>query len=674
MANLYSPFASLEHEIFGKTTAPSDVEDFQFVVQGSKVLLSWTPVSDLDVIHGGNYWVRYSSDTNAAWGSSSTVDRYIPGSSSTALIPLLNGRYLIKAVDSSGNESVNAATVNASVDADILNLNAVETTTQHPNFGNDTSNTGVNDSSTTNIYYDTANQAIQISAESIFSGTHDEYYASGTNTDVVGVYDSTQDSILDDNSGSNYAATVGANIFDSASGNFDDRSGNFDDIQHTAFKLEDDNASFDSSWDDLIVRNVTDDTTATVTNVDSGTVLTLDTDIFDGTLEEYRLEVLPSTLRDTSVTFTSSLVNRTVRLDDNSTATVTAFVDANTLTLSSDLMEDNHGADYHIEWGPYQVYDSTGPFTSSLVGKTIYNTTNATSATISAFVSAYELTLDDNIFEHEDGDSYNIPVAANILRDTAASFDSTAENRIIRNLDTGQQTTISSQDSSTELTLVSDIFPTDAANYQIEGDIQSQGIYYFTDEYIDLGTTYTSRLLVEYSTDSFDVVELFDATSGNFDSRTGLFDGTDISSTNAQVQVRTTNDDPSGSPTWGSWINFYIGDYTARAFQFRMVLTSSNTTQNVRCTALKVTIDMPDTIKRDYNVQTDSGDDNEIKVITYATPFKTTPTVSVTPVDSNDHISFTISSSSNTGFTVTFHDGNLNQGSQEYFNYVAVGY
>jgi len=264
MGNLYSPFAYKEHEIFGKTTAPSDVEDFQFVVQGSKVLLSWTPVSDLDVIHGGNYWVRYSSDTNAAWGSSSTVDRYIPGSSSTALIPLLNGRYLIKAVDSSGNESVNAATVNASVDADILNLNAVETTTQHPNFGNDTSNTGVNDSSTTNIYYDTANQAIQISAETIFSGTHDEYYASGTNTDVVGVYDSTQDSILDDNSGSNYTATVSENIFDSASGNFDDRSGSFDDLVHTANKLTDDNASFDSTWNGKTVRNVTDDTTAVV--------------------------------------------------------------------------------------------------------------------------------------------------------------------------------------------------------------------------------------------------------------------------------------------------------------------------------------------------------------------------------------------------------------------------
>jgi len=337
-------------------------------------------------------------------------------------------------------------------------------------------------------------------------------------------------------------------------------------------------------------------------------------------------------------------------------------------------MEDNHGADYHIEWGPYQVYDSTGPFTSAVVGKTIRNTTEGTSATVSALVSAYELTLDDTIFDHQDGDSYTIEVDTKILRDTGASFDSTHANRIIRNIDTGDQTYIVSVDSSTELTINSDIFPTDGANYKIEGNVESSGTYYFTDEYIDLGTTYTSRLLTEYTSDSFDVLELFDATGGNFDTRTGLFDGSDISSTNAQVQVRTTTDDPSGTPTWSSWINFYIGDYTARAFQFRMNLSSTNVTQNIRVDSLKVTIDMPDTIKRDYNVQTDSGDDNEIKVITYETPFKTTPTVSVTPVDSDDHISFTISSSSNTGFTVTFHDGNLNQGSQEYFNYVAVGY
>ena len=674
MANLYSPFASLEKELFGKTTPPSNVTGFQLVVQGSKALLSWTPVTDLDVLNGGTYWVRYSSATDAAWGSSSTVERYVPGSTSSVLVPLLNGRYLIKAVDSSGNESVSAATFNASVDTDILNLNAVETTTQHPNFGNDTSDTGVNDPDTSNIFYDSDTQAVQLNTASLATGTHDEYYATGTNTDVIGTYDSTQESILDDNNGSNYTVYIAENIFDSASGNFDDRSGNFDDIAHTTNKLEDENGGFDSSWDGKIVRNVTNDTTATVTNVDSATVLTLDADIFDGSQQQYRLEVLPNTLRDTTQTFTSSLVNRTVRLDDNSTATITAFVDANTLTLSSDLMEDNHGADYHIEWGPYQVYDSAGPFTSAVVGKTIRNTTEGTSATVSALVSAYELTLDTAIFEHQNGDSYTIEVEPYILRDTGASFDSTHENRIVRNLDTGVQTSVSSVDSGTEITLADDIFPSNSANYKIEGDVASSGTYYFTDDYIDLGTVYTSRLLTEFTSNSFDVLELFDGTGGNFDDRTGLFDGTDISSTNAIVQVRTMTFDPATSSNWSPWVNFYIGDYTARAFQFRLILTSSNVTQNVRCTSLKVTIDMPDTVKRDYNVQTNSGTSNGTYVKTYDVPFYTIPSLGITPVDSDDKISFTINSNTESGFSVTFYDNNSSQPIQKYFNWISVGY
>jgi len=678
MGNLYSPFAYKEQEIYGKTSAPEDVTNFQMVVQGSKALLSWTPVSDLDVLNGGNYWIRYSSDTGASWSASSTVDKYIAGNTSSFLAPLLDGVYLIKAVDSSGNESTTAATFNASTGVDILNLNAVETIIQNPQFGNNTSNTGVNNPSTSNIFYDSTAQAIQLDTTTVESGTHDEFYNSGTNTDVVDTYNSTQNSILDDNSGANYTAYIAENIFDGASGNFDARSGNFDDTVHTSNKLTDENASFDSSWNGNIVRNITDGTTAAVTAVDSATVLSLDSDIFDGTSEDYRLEVQENILRDLTVNFTTAsttLIGRTVRLDSGGTATISSVDSATQCTLSTDLMLDGHGEDYEIEWGPYQIFDSTGPFTSAVVGKTIRNTTEGTSATVSALVSAYELTLDTAIFDNEDGDSYTIEVDSNILRDTAGVFDSDSANRIIRNLDTGVQTTVSSVDSSTEITLVDDIFPSDGANYKIEGDVQSSATYYFTDDYIDLGQVYTSRLLTKFSTNSFDVINLFDATGANFDSRTGLFDGTDISSTNAEVQVRTTNHDPSGSPVWNSWVKFYIGDYTARAFQFRTILTSSNTTQNIRCTELSVEIDMPDTIKRGYSVLTDSGTNNGTKVITYTSPFKTTPTVNITITSASDNsIYHTISNSTNTGFTVTFYDNSTSQSSQETFNWISVGY
>jgi len=668
---LYSPFAAVESEIYGKLTPPEDVTNFQMVVQGSKALLSWTPVSDLDVQHGGNYWIRYSSDTGAAWSASSTVDRYVAGNTSSFLAPLLDGIYLIKAVDSSGNESAVAATFNASTGVDILNLNAVETTTQNPQFGNNTSNTGVNDPDTTNIFYDSTAQAIQLDTVTVESGTHDEFYNSGTHTDSVG-FSGTHNAIL--NAGG--TAFLSENYMDTASGNFDDKAGNFDDLIHTTNKLEDENASFDSTWLNLLVRNTTDNTTATVTSVDSATVLTLDTDIFDGSAESYRLEVSDYTIRDTSATFVSTLLGRVVRnTTDNTTAIIQSLNGSNELVLDSPIFADGHSEGYEIEWGADRLYHYGAGFDATLVGKTVRNTTQATSTTVLAFICGCELQLSSPIFENRDGDSYTIEVDSNILRDTAGVFDSDSANRVVRNLDTGIQTTVSSVDSSTEITLADDIFPSDGANYKIEGDVQSSGTYYFTDDYIDLGQVYTSRLLTKFSTNSFDVINLFDATGGNFDSRTGLFDGTDISSTNAEVQVRTTKGDPSGSPTWSSWVKFYIGDYTARAFQFRTILTSSNITQNIRCTELSVEIDMPDTIKRGYDVQTDSGTNSATKVITYSTPFKTTPTVNITHVSAtDDKIYFDLNSTSSTGFTVTFYNNNTSQPSQETFNWVSVGY
>ena len=678
MGNLYSAWAELSDvEVTGKTTPPEDVTNFQLVIQGSKAFLTWDQVSDLDVLHGGNYWLRYTSDTTANWGSSTDITRYIPGNTSSYLAPLLSGRYLLKAVDSSGNESISAIAINTNF-ADILNLNAVYTSTQHPNFGNDTSDTGVNDSNTTNITYDSDNQAIELATATLATGTHDLYLFSGTNTDIIDTYDSTQNSITD----SGATDYVAANIFDSATGNFDDRTGNFDDTVHTTNKLVDENATFTSSLVGYIVRNVDDDVTATVTALDNSTTLTLDADIFQGANEQYRFEVQPNILRDLTVDFTTatvSLVGRTVRLDDNSEAIITA-VDSNgtECTLDSDLFEDGHNLDYHIEWGPNQIFDSSATFDSSVVGKTIYNTTQSTSTTISAFVSTKELTLTDPIFEHRDGDSYSIQIVAsdNKLRDTGASFDDTMLNRLVVNTTTDNNTSVVSVDSSTELTLSSNIFTSDQDGYRIEGDVASTGYYYFTDDSIDLGTTYTSRVIADYKTDSFDNNELFDVTTGLFDSRTGLFDGSDISSTNAQLEVRTTTDDPASSgATWSAWTKLFIGDYTARAFEFRLKLTADTVTQNIRVTGLSATIDMPDTVKRAYGVTTDSGTNNGTKVITYTTPFKTTPTVGITLTTTDDNnIYHQISSSDNEGFTVTFYDNSTSQASQETFNWISVGY
>jgi UDP-N-acetylglucosamine:LPS N-acetylglucosamine transferase len=116
-----------------------------------------------------------------------------------------------------------------------------------------------------------------------------------------------------------------------------------------------------------------------------------------------------------------------------------------------------------------------------------------------------------------------------------------------------------------------------------------------------------------------------------------------------------------------------VGDYYARGMEFRMKLTSSNTTHNVQVDALSITIDMPDTIKRATAVISSSGTNNGTEVVTYTAPFKATPTIGVTLQDADTGDYWTISSSNNAGFTITFYNSS-NIATQKTFNWTSTGY
>jgi len=737
---IYSPYASVEAEIYGKLYAPEDVTNFNMVAQGDKAYLTWTRVSDLDVLIGGSYWIRHTSKTSGVtWAGSTDITKTVPGNMDNYLAPLLPGSYLIKALDSSGNESQNTAFIKSNT-ADILALNVVHTSNQHSLFGSDTADTGVNDSNTTDIFFDSSDNTIELSAASLSTGTHDAYYTTGTHEDDVvssGTHDDaratgTHNAVL--NVGSTEYQAV--NFVDSASGNFDSRSGNFDDMSHVTNKLEDDSASFDSTWLNNLVRNTTDDTTATVTVVDSSTVLTLSSDIFDASGDGYRLETKatqlrdtgatfvagdvgrtirnntdndtatiasidssslvtlssslfqndhgdtweleagPNNLRDTGASFTSALVGRTVRnTNDSTTTTVSAFVNSNELTLSSGIFDNKDGHVYEVEPGYDRLYDPSASFTDEYVGKLVRNTTDDTTATVTSRVSSTEMVLDTGIFDNQDGEGYRIEVPDNIMRNTGVTFVAgTHDNRIIRNLDTALVSTVSSINAYNDLVLADNIFgQTDQANYKIEGDVPTVGYYYFTDQSLDLGALYTSRVTGSISSTGVSVKDLFDVATGNFDSKSGLFDGTDISDTNAVIETRITQDDPTGTPTWGAWSPFFIGDYFARGLEFRAKLTSSNTSHNVHIDELTVTVDMPDQIKRNAGVTSSSGTNNGTEVITYATPYKIVPTVGITLQDANTGDYWTISSSTASGFTVTFYNSS-STATQKTFNWMSSGY
>ena len=80
---------------------------------------------------------------------------------------------------------------------------------------------------------------------------------------------------------------------------------------------------------------------------------------------------------------------------------------------------------------------------------------------------------------------------------------------------------------------------------------------------------------------------LFDDQPALFDNASGLFDdlggSSQFSDTNITTLVSTTQDDPSGTPVWSSYTAIKVADLSARAFRFKVKLTSTanNTTPSI---------------------------------------------------------------------------------------------
>ena len=99
--------------------------------------------------------------------------------------------------------------------------------------------------------------------------------------------------------------------------------------------------------------------------------------------------------------------------------------------------------------------------------------------------------------------------------------------------------------------------------------------------YIDTGSVRVARAFMNIKTlrinDAASVT--FDTLTGNFDSLAGNFDdlsgGSDFADTNVIQFISTTDDDPAGSPSWSDYRRFKSGDFSARAFRFRIQLEST---------------------------------------------------------------------------------------------------
>jgi len=103
------------------------------------------------------------------------------------------------------------------------------------------------------------------------------------------------------------------------------------------------------------------------------------------------------------------------------------------------------------------------------------------------------------------------------------------------------------------------------------------GTYDFS-TYIDTNSVRRVRARIDAAVQRFNAgAGLWDDIAGDWDTWSGLWDSwsdPQFADHNVLFYISTTNDDPSGSPTWSDYKLFKAGDFSGRAFRFRVVLVS----------------------------------------------------------------------------------------------------
>jgi predicted phage tail protein len=159
------------------------------------------------------------------------------------------------------------------------------------------------------------------------------------------------------------------------------------------------------------------------------------------------------------------------------------------------------------------------------------------------------------------------------------------------------------------------------------GGLATEGTYFFSDP-IDAGNVYESvRITAIMEARGVAVGLTIDNRPGTIDTWENI-DGTVAGATSATLYVSSTDDDPSGTPTWSDYVLFVPGDYRGRAFRFKLVLATTLPDQNILVSKLRVTVDMPDRTETFVGLVTIDGPLH----IEFASPFFIAPSNVVTPI------------------------------------------
>jgi predicted phage tail protein len=227
--------------------------------------------------------------------------------------------------------------------------------------------------------------------------------------------------------------------------------------------------------------------------------------------------------------------------------------------------------------------------------------------------------------------------------------------------------------------LFDDVLDVDAiASFDVMGEVQPSGTYEFATT-VDFGNTFSIDFSRYFVTRGYFPNDLVDSRTGNVDDWDD-WDGAVISNVNAELELRSTIDNPSSTPTWSAWQPFVNGTFRGRGFQFRTTLTSNNIAENILVDELGYLASVQR--RSEQSVAAVSG--SSATAVTFTNPFFTgtasiggvnsyLPSVGITAQNMQTGDYFQISSVTGTGFTISFYDS-ANSTVTRQFTWTATGY
>lgn len=218
----------------------------------------------------------------------------------------------------------------------------------------------------------------------------------------------------------------------------------------------------------------------------------------------------------------------------------------------------------------------------------------------------------------------------------------------------------------------------------------SDGLYYFANSvnlgnvapaFISSSITANARFTnnIYDIDDIFAVTDIFGGSSNNIYDIADIFAVDDIFGIGAnawavKLEYRTTQDDPTGSPTWSAWQELVVGtkEFWGIEFRLRFISYVANVTPTV--SALSVTVDMPDRIVKAEDVTCPVGGLTVDYGTDHGGDFQAAPSVNITIQNSatDDRIEYTVKNK--TGFTVKIYNATAATYVERILDYTVIGY